>query len=454
MRIGSGLVIACVLGGVLWTLLGEGEEGAGEAAVVAPVDVPKESPIEAELATPEARRPAAPVPVEARPDEPPEVAESVPPGDGLPLAGRVVMVDGRGLPMVDVHAPALDLRALTSASGEFRIEGLEPGEVELEVGSSRSGTGDGYEIVGRRTFRAGDEAVELVVRACLLRVRAADESGAPVAFNSVEVTDVGDDGYLSSILSWSSGGGAQFADLPVPVDRNLRARVQGAAGSFAGLVHTPVAGGAVEVVLEVDSPSMATLELALGGPLDRVIGARLDVSLVNLDRDDRIDQSDALSERILIPGLTTGLHTLEVSVAQPQGTRQSQIFALVGAPAEIEVTGTGRIPIALELVPGGELELVLSADLDLLPREMLPVVVQVEVRPEGRSEALDLRWTGWHGGGAVSRPTIGGGWVADRSLPPGRYDVRVQAEGFRPSQTTASVVGGQACKVAIELLRE
>ncbi|MEM6567771.1 MAG: carboxypeptidase-like regulatory domain-containing protein, partial [Planctomycetota bacterium] len=114
-------------------------------------------------------------------------------GDGR-LAGRVVFPGGEPFPGVSLSARAVDKAASpglrranmrTDDEGRFSLTALAPGPFRLTAFGE-----DPLPVNGNDTFQSGDEDVELVVDATLIRARCVDAAGSTVPMKGIEIATI------------------------------------------------------------------------------------------------------------------------------------------------------------------------------------------------------------------------------------------------------------------------
>lgn len=450
------LVLAALLvlfATALWVATRSGESDRDRAATAPTAETPATGDrVSASLAPPSDDRVAVEdtAPTEGADEVAPRAeAPAVEAEEGLSITGRVVMADGVGLGLVPVSVEAGPTVMSSQDEGRFRIGGLAPGEYRLSIGTP--GSSFSYEVIGRDSFPAGASEIELVARACKLRVTAMNRAGGTGRFNRLDIAPILADGTLGPGASRILGASLTTTDVDATTATTLRLVADGPDGRLVGLIQTPPDGGALSVVLRAQSPSLATLDLVVGGALDS--DATLVVELDNVTRGDLIEDELPLGARMSIGGLLSGEHRARFALRQPQGTSASETLFILDAPETIDVLGAETMEEVLQLAPGGQLSVEVWGDLEGIAPDARPVEVGVTLTRVGDERPLDVVWRGWHGGAATATVSVGGGWQCAEGLAPDAYSLRFEAPLFEVHEEPVRIDEGQLTELRVDLRR-
>ena len=373
-------------------------------------------------------------------------------GEGKPMAGSEIAVEGglRGRGAMVLFRPRPVAR--TGDDGTFRLEGVEPGEVQLVA------TGDAHRPSAPHSVRVppGDtvRGVRLSVETgAVLEVHVVDGSGAPVARADVRVTEVPaerpQDGaraprMVTRSLRASGGGHGGAPGIPVRVgdsevlgqgrtDDQGRARIAGLPAKAVQVRAThadlapPVpltltlpASGTVpaELVMRRGGFVELTIVDVLGAPLSGVQW-RVQPLPVGAGEDQRKDgeTDDAGTARVgpLMPGAYTAVAR---AVSPPMTMGGMQITLAGGSGPELE---DSRVRFEIGEGETAKVKLVrpVLTTLRGTVRDARGVVgdARVEMRPSSRVDGPPSL-------GAYSASSDRDGRFEIEGLPPGDYQLR------------------------------
>ncbi|MEM9383179.1 MAG: carboxypeptidase-like regulatory domain-containing protein [Planctomycetota bacterium] len=382
-------------------------------------------------------------------------------GDGT-LTGRAVFPGGKAFPRLELTATAVDAAAspglrrtsrTTDASGRFSMAALAPGPFRFAAYGE-----DRVPILGSDSAQSGDEAVELVVDAVLLRVRCADEQGNTVGMRTIQLATApdgrrGDEGALTNRFYAGDRDGHEFI-LATGVPYRLQGTDTDGRTYFA-LVSEDLPAGIHAVDLMQDVAGLGVFRATL--PPQGVDSAAV-LAVRRIERDGEsvpgmsvwksgnVAEGCTLEVRGLLPGSYRA--QLEVSGDDWFGLETDEHAFRIFAGTTEQIDVTAYMGGAMEFrvgVAGGDSE------------QQSNLRARVRLRGPASSEWTWADLTSRRSSGATVRGTR---VFADRTLArssvlrPGTYGVEVRAAGFRAVHTEAAVFAGASTEVWIDLERK
>jgi len=260
---------------------------------------------------------------------------------GLPLPGMRVSVSAGG--------GQAGASTVTSERGEWRLVGLDPGEVELAAAEPR-----GRVLASRRLEVSRDMRVDLRVGSGSLSGRVVEaETSEPVAGADISLIMNGDAPVRRGGLS-DDGGRFLFDDLPAG-DARVRAQAAGFSAAEAAATVSVDEAREVELVLSSDKGLQLVLKEADGSVPDAVLilparGGRVEDGIWA-----RADRRGRVTVSVLAPGTYTvlvqadGCAILQVTIPAPP------VSVTLGAAGTLEVFVPTGDPWRLRLATSGGL---------------------------------------------------------------------------------------------------
>ncbi len=333
---------------------------------------------------------------------------------GEPLSGLIVMVSGTD---VLTHAGSQ-----TDHQGRFRLEGLEPGRLQLTVRDIGSGLQHQEEV---QLDADRDVVIELDTGRISGRVFDAGD-GSPLAGASVGLVPAGDDSSPLRFAGLDFGRGTdsqgQFViSRAAAGEHSLRVVKDGYAPAQLPVSLLPgqeIAG--LEVALEPSQGVQLVVVGPAGTPPAEIQFAVLDAGGSTLTFGSRNADSSGL---VRIPSV-------------PAGRFELLVAASATAVSRLAVESPGP-PVAVGLAAAGRLELAVAGLAE--DRSLAKATL---TGPDGRP-FLGMAW----GGLVQSEWHLVSGRVVIEGLSPGRFKVLVTAPDGRQWQGTAAVSAGQSSRL-------
>lgn len=371
------------------------------------------------------------------------------------LGGRVQLADGTPLPGVRVTAKSISLAptrgireatCTSDADGGFVFGGLVSGT--FAVTAQRKGT---LPAIGVNTFQSGNMAALLTVDAHLVRISLPPVKGKVVPIRWVALSAVGDRGSRSRDFRGAEAkslrAGTPYAERVLPVGGRVLIEGKGGEGKhFSSVLESEVPSGFYRVVLREDLAQLGRVRFTV--PLSSDLKAsELSVSgsrgeRLILFQKDLSSDTDPIQYVELIE-LRPGPYDFSVRVNSPWtilGETRFHVDLTSGATEEValELIRCGRIDLAVAFESGG------SAD--------VPERARVHIRGPGESEWRTVSWS-------TQRRSAGHIWLdgalaQSRLLAPGRYRLRLSADGCATVEVDVDVLEAEATRLDLSLLRD
>lgn len=374
-----------------------------------------------------------------------DVGELVLAGDAR-ISGRVLLASGDPAVDLDLQLVLVDrprppgrpsVQVVTDADGRFEAGSLAHG---LYAATHRvPGVAD---FGDQGLIRAGGAEVVLELLAHEVRVRAADEAGAPLDLDLLEVADA-----TTGEAQQTSFLGSGRREVVLLLGAGSSVRLQGKAGELQLVAGQPlVVDGTVSVVELRPAMNQGSVEVSVtlpgGGQL---VGfeARLTLAAGVHSLDD-LENEPAGRFPAVPPG------TYELVVEPSKRLAWDSRYLVLGQPRILEVRAGERTSIQLEAALGGRLVLDLSGLAERPGRDRL----RFELRPAGSDTPFRRVKTFVRSDERTSlfspgRLLPGRRQTTVPALEPGPWEVRITRTGHLPQESTVQVVADETTVVVV-----
>lgn len=445
MRVVAPLLgLVAIVAGLFFALGSGSDEPRTNEGATAPTvsDAGGESEDPARTRAPEPDRTS----VDTAPTEVPEQAESdpeeveaapVPEPAERSVSGRVVLADGAPLVGVEVGLAQSLSTTTTDAEGAFRLERVPDGAHRLRVFA-------GFEVplAADVACEPGDEGIEIEVRAALVRA-SATRAGRSVGLRELSAVRVRADGSFDTLgLSAVENPPAPSIDLVVPAGESLLLHGDDGSGVLACYLETPVLGGRFTALVRDDAPGLATLRVVPSAVPPALQDGRVRVQLRDRATSQSIVAGLPLDQASIWSGLIPGTYDATVAIEGEASPADADASLALELPVgEVRLEGDSETTLAVDVVPGGWIELLLPELFQggpVGPGPESPCLVEVR-SPEG-GPALPLTWVD------ETRGTLAQ-WRSAVALPAGSWTVEVKTQHVVLWRGSATVIAGRPNRV-------
>jgi len=253
----------------------------------------------------------------------------------LPLVELVLTAHGRKLERWRAAEAPAEERAYASsdARGNFRVEGLAPGDYLLEA----QAVGYAQTQQGRVKVPAAAPLTVALRKAGVIEGFVVDAQGAPAAGAEVQVS-----GFTPQTTTTGPGGG--FSLEVEPGSYLVSARRGGEAGSLDSAITVRAGGTVRDVRLQLGQGGALEGRVVARGKGAPVAGASVDVSPYSKNGDSGRAVTDG-SGHFSVGGLAPGSYDLVVGAPGFSSVTRRALTVASGErfPVEIQLTGTGAV---------------------------------------------------------------------------------------------------------------